>query len=460
MLTQIPLPAISAANTGSLIAAWPRPARAHRLPAALSHSGAGFETQADWIRQIPLTANDVVYSQTTGKLYLSVPSAAGANGNSITTLDPVSGVAEAPVFIGSEPRKLALADDGHTLYASLEGAAAIRRFDVVSHALGAPFSIGFDNFYGTLSLSDLAVAPGNPDLVAVSRNYRGVSPPEAGVAVFDNGVQRPTTTPGHSAASDSLSFSASPGTLYGGGFSSGLNTMTVNSSGVSVTSTTSFGVGNTIRFDNGLVYSSSGQVVNPTTGTLVGSFSAAGAVAFTTDSSVGRAYFLSGSQSSPNYSLTLKAFDVNTFNPVGTLTIPGVNGNVSRLVRWGSNGLAFCTDGGQLFLIQTALIPSADPVPSPTPTPASSPTPTPTPIDTFVRQIPLTNADLVFSKASQTLYASVPSSGGSGGNSITPINPVSGAIGTSVYWQRAGEMAISDDGQTLYAALDGAAVRR
>jgi len=183
--------------------------------------------------------------------------------------------------------------------------------------------------------------------------------------------------------------------------------MTVNSAGVSITSSSSFSLGNAIRFDNGRVYGSTGQIVNPTGGTLVGTFSGVGSGPFTTDSTAGRAYFLTGSQSAQNYSLTLRAFDLNTFLSVGSLTIPGVNGNVSSLVRWGSNGLAFRTDGGQLFLIQTGLIPSADPIPSPTPTPVPIPTPTPTPIASFVRQVPLSTNDITFSPATQMLYASV-----------------------------------------------------
>jgi len=417
--------------------------------------------QTDLIRQMPITANDVVYNPSTKMLYASVPSSVGAGGNSIATIDPVTGAIGTSVFIGSEPKKLVLADDNQTLYASLEGAAAIGRFNISSQTAGQPFPLGHDSFFGTYILADLAVAPGNPNLIAVARSYRGVSPPEAGVAVFDNGVQRPTTTPGHIIASDFLAFSASATKLYGGGFYSGLNTMTIDASGVSITSTKTFGPGNAIRFDNGLVYGSTGQVINPDSGNLVGTFPGVGSGPFTTDSSVGRAYFLTGSQSGSNYSVVLRAFDINTFLQLGTLTIPSVNGQVSSLVRWGSNGLAFRTDGGQLFLIQTTLIPSADPIPSPTPTPIPSPTPTPTPIETFVRQVALTNNDLVFSKATQMLYASVPSSVGSSGNSITPINPATGTVGAPVFiGSEPTKLALSEDGQTLYAGLDGAAAVR
>jgi len=432
-----------------------RSARA-RLTLAVPQNG-----PAHFVRQIPLSANDIVYNPTTSRLYASLPSSVGANGNSIVSIDPASGSIDTPIFVGSEPKKLALSSDGNTLYAFLDGAAAVRRFSVPTMTAGIQFPIGQDNFLGTYFLTDMAVAPGNPDLLAVARSYRGVSPPEAGVAVFDNGVQRPTTTPGHTVASDFLAFSASASTLYGGGVYSGLNTMTIDANGVTITGTKTFGAGNGIRFDNGLVYGSTGQVINPTTGNLVGTFSGVGSGPFTTDSSVSRAYFLTGSQSSNNYTVTLRAFDTATFLPVGTLDIPGVNGVVSSLVRWGSNGLAFRSDGGQLFLMQTSFIPSADPIPTPTPTITPTPTPSPSPFAAFVRQVPLVNNDIAYSPTSQMFYAAIPSSVGSGGNSVRSIDPNSGSPGNPVFvGSEPTKLVMADDGQTMYAALDGAAAVR
>lgn len=415
-----------------------------------------------FIRQIPLSVNDVVYSSSTQRLYASMPSSVGASGNSIITLDPVTGSVDSPVFVGSEPKKLALSNDGNSLYVWLDGAASIRKFDVPTKTPGLQFPLGQDNFFGVYTLTDMAVAPGNANLLAVARSHRGTSPPQAGVAVFDNGVQRPTTTPGHTAASDFLAFSASPSTLYGGGFYSGLNIMTIDANGVSITSTKTFSSGSGIRFDNGRVYGSTGQVINPTTGDLEGTFSGVGSGPFTTDSSVGRAYFITNSQQSTNYTVTLRAFDLAKFLPLGTLDISGVNGAVSGLVRWGSNGLAFRTDGGQLFLIQTALIPSADPIPTPTPTVTPSPNPTPTPFAAFIRQVPLVNNDITYSSATQKFYAAVPSSVGAGGNSIQSIDPNSGATGNPVFiGSEPVKLVMADDGQTMYAALDGAgAIRR
>jgi hypothetical protein len=227
------------------------------------------DPQPDLVRQIPLVANDLVYSPTTHLLYASVPSSAGPGGNSITTIDPLTTAVTGSVFVGSEPDRLSLSDDGRTLYTALSGAYAVRRFDVATQTPGQQFTLGSDGSFGLYSIADVAVAPGNSNLTAVARIYSGVSPPGAGVAVFDNGVQRPITGAGHVSGSDSLAFSADPSKLYGTGLYSGIQTLSITANGVSITNTTSFCTSSRIKFDAGRVYCSNGQVVNPDTSSLV-----------------------------------------------------------------------------------------------------------------------------------------------------------------------------------------------
>src|SRR5207237_853251 len=128
-------------------------------------------------------------------------------------------------------------------------------------------------------------------------------------------------------------------------------------------------------------------VIDPETRTLLGRFAAQGLVL--PDGAAGRVYFLTA------YGSILKAFDRNTFLPLGTLNIPGIKGTPSSLIRWGSNGLAFRTSGNQVFLIQSALVPSPDPVPA-TPAPTPTPTPLPLPMTMRVRQISLLTNDIIY----------------------------------------------------------------
>jgi hypothetical protein len=79
-----------------------------------------------------------------------------------------------------------------------------------------------------------------------------------------------------------------------------------------------------------------------------------------------------------------------------------------------------------------------------------------------VRQIELRTQDLIHHPSTGTLYASVPSSAGPGGNSLVQIDPLTAAVGTPApVGSEPGQLALADDGRTLYVGLDGAgAVRR
>ena len=186
-----------------------------------------------FIRQLSLRVNDVAYSQTTHMLYVSVPSSVGAGGNAVTEIDPVTGALGASVFVGSEPNKLALSDNGHTVYVGLDGAASVRRVDMATHTASTQFRLGFDQGTGTpYTAGDFAIMPGNPNAVAVARIQPGLSPPGTGVAVYDDGVQRPNIALPIQGPSY-VAFGATASTLYGSVlFSGALRKMTVDGSGV------------------------------------------------------------------------------------------------------------------------------------------------------------------------------------------------------------------------------------
>ena len=79
-----------------------------------------------------------------------------------------------------------------------------------------------------------------------------------------------------------------------------------------------------------------------------------------------------------------------------------------------------------------------------------------------VLEIALPTNDLIYDSARQRIYASVPSRAGAGlGNTITAINPATGALGPSVFvGSEPGKLALSGDGRYLYVALNGAAAVR
>jgi Calx-beta domain len=418
-------------------------------------------TPTHFIRRVSMATNDLVYSSATGRIHASRPSSAGSGGNSIAAIDPATGLITSSTFIGSEPNELELADDGQNLYAFLDGTAAIRRFNVQTNTPGLQFTLGEDSFFGRYTVSDLAVAPGNPNLLAVARQHPGVSPPGAGVAIFDNGIQRPTVGPDHSFSADTLAFSTSPTKLYGSPSFGPFQTMTIDASGVTVSSTSSLSsTSGSVKFSGGKLFTSLGHVINPDSDTLLGTFFGVNTRAFVPDATAGRVFYVTPESSFGTFSV--KAFDINTFLLVGSITLTGVEGTPSSLLRWGPNGLAFRTSGNQLFIIQTSLIPSAEPIPTPTPTPSPTPSPSPSPAAAaFIRKLDLSTNDLIHVAATQKLYASVPSNQGITGNSVAEIDPVMGTILNQVFvGSEPTHLAPANDGQTLYVGLSGAAAIR
>ena len=128
----------------------------------------------DFIRRINLTTNDLVYSASAGRIYASVPSSAGGSGNSLKAIDPTTGLVTSTTFVGSEPNKLAISDDGQSLYVSLDGSFSIRRFDTSTNTPGIQFAVGQDSFSNRFNVNDFAVAPGNANVLAVARTAQAV----------------------------------------------------------------------------------------------------------------------------------------------------------------------------------------------------------------------------------------------------------------------------------------------
>ncbi|PYV83716.1 MAG: hypothetical protein DMG05_25655 [Acidobacteria bacterium] len=305
---------------------------------------------ADDIKQIHLATKDIVYDSSRQAIYASVPSRAGGIGNAIATINPCSGAILSSVYIGSEPGMLAISDNQQFVYVALEGAASVARFDISSQTVGLQFPLGNGGPSGLRSPKDMAVLPGNPEAIAVAGN---------GVTIFDNGVPRHVAIPSYAIPDVVIAFSTSSSRLYGLNGPYEFYRMKVDDSGVSIVSSTrDLVTGDDFEFDNGLIYVNSGQVIDPEALQVVGTFSFesfGGVYSFLPDSVVGRVYFLVARNQS---SYTILAFDQRTFLLVGSLDVPGVLGTPSKLIRWGANGLAFRTTGDQVFLIQTALIPT------------------------------------------------------------------------------------------------------
>ena len=334
-------------------------------------------------RVLNLQALDLAYDPGTQRIYASVPSDAVAYSNSITVIDPVAGtiVASTPIDPIVRPvtsvrfwsGKLARSTGGEYLYAAVSNAVAVRRYNISTRTLGPIFTVGNDQFGRTLSVADLQVIPGSPTSVAVAR--ADDSTPK-GVAVYDDGVRRSQTTPELGGANvNVIQPSSSPSLLYGynnqnTGFD--FHRLSINSSGVSVLDSTQgllSGFAANIVFNGGLVFGSTGRLVDPQTPALIGTFSTEGsfpyagsflAASVAPDTELGRCYFLAWAGADSHYHL--QAHDIATLLPLKALDLPPDGGSATAFLRWGTNGLAFATTAGKLYLVQCGeLMPGGTP---------------------------------------------------------------------------------------------------
>jgi len=308
---------------------------------------------------LALPAYDLISDPTSGLLYAALAGTGGARANSLTKIDPAAATIGTSVFVGSEPKRIARSDDGQFLYVALQGAAAVRRYNVAAGAAEIQFALGSDQFFGPMYAEDIAVLPGLPHTVAISTMWMGLSPRHAGVRIYDDGVVRPTATAQHTGSNELEAATAT--TLYGANTETtefGIRTMSVTTEGVTITQTfgglSSFWRGDHV-LAGGLLYTPGGSVIDPVAGQVVGSFTG-GSGPLAVDLPNDRVFFLSEGN--------ILVYQPSNFAFLGTITIHADFGP-GRLVRWGVNGLAFIagtTPGGPgttIYLLTTTFLPAS-----------------------------------------------------------------------------------------------------
>lgn len=305
-------------------------------------------------RSIALAANDVIWDDTRGLLYASVPSTGGTHGNSVVAIDPGTGSVTKSVFVGSEPEHMAISDDDQFLYVSLRGSSSVRRITLSSFVAGIEFSLG------STVAEQMLVVPGAPRTVVMSRMYIGSSPKHAGVFVYDDGAVRPLNTPGHT-GSNSIAFDGrTASVLYGYNNETtdfGFRSMRIESGGISEASVTG-GLISTfytrIFGGGGRIYGTDGSIIDPELRVRTGRFTGPESwshFALFPEPQLGRVYFLASG--------AISAYDMSSMQPLGGITAPGAIGDHPatarlRLVRWGPDGFAY-RDGTSVHILRSTL---------------------------------------------------------------------------------------------------------
>ena len=297
--------------------------------------------------------NDMVYDAAHQVIYLSVPAAAPTLGNTISVLSLASATIANSTGAGSNPDALAISDDDHYLYTGVDGTGAVKRFLLPSMTPDISIPLGQDASSNPYYALDLQVAPGSPHTTAVSLgSSTATRTAQGGVVIFDDAVARTNIAPGFAASAhlfDSLQWGADATALYASNTETNsfdFYTISVNPSGATFgkdypLSFSNYGA--RIHFDrgNGLVYSDTGQTINPLTGNPLQQFFADGAM--TPDSSINRAFFV-------NLAGSVMSYDMTIYSPIDSFTIPYIEFPL-RMIRWGSNGIAFSTLDGAVYVI-------------------------------------------------------------------------------------------------------------
>jgi len=320
--------------------------------------------------------NRILYEPFSRKIYASVGSgSANITGNSIAAITPETGAVGTPVFVGSQPTKMAISDDGNILYSLLGGANSVARFNLQTQKTEFTFSPQVTNYGNTTGFRDIAVQPGSENTIAVDFGYTSglglidVNPTTKTAAIRGTGTGIYTGT--------SLQF-FDPQTLYL--FNSDtwgtLDRYPITSSGFSYNPThqsstlSHFG---SFKLRGNIGYSAFGGVADVTTtpATQLGVFPLGSNYSYPVldnvepDPAIGRVFFAANSSTDGNNSSTVNsivAYDTTTFMqsqsvPLSFATIEGnTSFSVPDLIRWGQDGLAVLTSSGHLYILRGAAV--------------------------------------------------------------------------------------------------------
>jgi hypothetical protein len=340
---------------------------------ALPLLASGAHAQRLSIQEVPLTPAHVLYDSINQKIYVSIPGTAALNPNTVARINAGTGAVEAYIPVGSEPDVLALSSDGSYLYVGIDDASSVERINLASNTVDQQFFLPTSPksplyHYHAGSIVPL---PGLPQSVAVALDYFGSYPANDGIAIYDNGIQRPNHLSGGMFNYEPLVGSNSATRLYAYNSIATLSQINLDSSGISPGSATNTMLGSpfngtfSVKFDrgNGLIYTSYGSVIDPAAITSVGTFPSSSLNSeFSTGFDVvpsdaeNKVYFLAGSaysyQAPP---VTLSVYNQTTFQQTASYATTSSYTSVGDLSEISPTRFVFRSNAGvEIATPQTA----------------------------------------------------------------------------------------------------------
>lgn len=299
---------------------------------------------------IPVEVSDMAWNATRGRIYATANSDTGGISESLFVINPATATIEQTVSLGqgTDPTSIVLSDDGNYAYVLDSISNQVLQVDLGTLTVTERVQIS------TIAARVKAV-PGAPNSFAV-QSYNNYTT----LLIYDGTTPRPQGfSTGTLEASLLYTFGADASTVYAYEVTVSSPTMyqlSVSNSGFATTRQTadiaiSQGNNNDFLYADGLVYALTGSVYDPSTQSVKSPFNMlrtssyggnSQSYSFAVDAPLNRAYFMTDDSSIANPGqMTLEGFNLTTRAPTWLARFPSSNPLGGRMIRWGSNGIAF-----------------------------------------------------------------------------------------------------------------------
>ena len=429
---------------------------------------------------LAIEARHLIYDASRDRVYVSIQGGAARYPHTITAIDPQTAQVTASIPVGSDPNVLALSDDSSTLWVGIDGAFSMRKVTLAGATpmVGPLRMLPASASSAAVYARTLMALPDSQNTIAAAATVTLGS----ALAVYDDGVARPTglTSPS--------SLARGPGETFFGATGSTLSVFTVTATGLTQTA-----FSNLIGADaasgmfhaQGRLYAGSDviDVSNPSAPTHVGSLPFGGYIAA---HSANRVLMLSVTQaplSSPIWQLRL--LDAQIFSQLGSVTVPAPltggqssNEQIIDLTYLGGNTVALIAGSAgtgpfRLVLLHAAMLANDGATPDGGTDagggggggtgPGGSGgaggggAPEPTCAGCTLQRIDVPAFHMVYDPVQSRLYTVNTYDAAHDPNSLVSIDATTGTpLAVVAIDPNPREMALSDDGNTLWVGYDGA----
>jgi uncharacterized repeat protein (TIGR01451 family) len=311
---------------------------------------------------LPVGARALAYDPTQRRLYASISNTGGAWADRVLVIEAATGEIVDALDVGRGPNRLAVSDDAHYLYASIEDDLAVRRFDLRTRQPDLYFVLGRTSDNQLLSVVQLQAVPRQPASVAIllRETLEGTGSGGAGIAIYDNAARRPQAGLDLSfVAASFFRFNEDGTSIYGANMGNGgLECLAVTPQGTTMTRRVFGLIGNSgtlsLDYANGRLYTSDGRIIDPAGSNVVSVAVQNGDQRAVFHPAAGRACYVRWPGA------VLDVFDAATRAPVGTLPLSSMDDFIDDFLPMVEDRLALRLYKGDVYLVRSSLLLPAD----------------------------------------------------------------------------------------------------